>query len=106
MLPVWIVFMVAVVFAPGLMRAILPSKRVDPGLRQRLLRLAGEHKVKVRDIRCLDTGPERAVNAMVTGLLPTVRYVLLTDRLLATLNRMSSTRCLPMSWDMRGSITC
>ncbi len=81
MLPVWIVFMVAVVvFAPGLMRAILPSKQVDPGLRQRLLRLAGEHKVKVRDIRCLDTGPERAVNAMVTGLLPTVRYVLLTDR--------------------------
>jgi hypothetical protein len=32
-LPVWIVFMVAVVvFAPGLMRTILPSKRVDPGL--------------------------------------------------------------------------
>jgi hypothetical protein len=84
--PVWIVFLVAVVvFTPGLMRALLPTRPLDPGLRQRLLRLAGEHKVNVRDIRCLDTGPEQAANAMVTGLVPTMRYVLLTDRLLRDL---------------------
>ena len=60
-LPVWIVFVAAVVvFAPGLMRAILPSKSVSPRPAVRLLRLAGEHKVNVRDMRCLDTRPERA----------------------------------------------
>lgn len=85
-LPVWIAFIVAmVVFTPVLMCAFLPVKPADSGLRQRLLRLACEHKVKVRDVRCLDTGPEQAANAMVMGLLPSVRYVLITDRLLRDL---------------------
>lgn len=85
-LPVWIALMVAiVVFTPMLIRALLPTKPVEDGLRQRLLQFASEHKVKIRDVRCLDAGPEQTANAMVMGLLPTVRYVFITDRLLRDL---------------------
>jgi Zn-dependent protease with chaperone function len=86
LLPLWIAFTVGmVVFGPLLMRAILPTRPVDDGVRQRLLRLASEHRVKIRDIRCMDTGPEQTANAMVIGLLPRIRYVLITDSLLRDL---------------------
>lgn len=82
-LPLWIAYTVAmVVFGPRLMRAMLATRPVDDEVRQRLLRLAREHQVKIRDIRCLDTGPEQTANAMLLGLLPRSRYVLITDRLL------------------------
>lgn len=85
-LPLWIAFMVGmVVFVPRLMRALLPTKPVDNGVRQRLLQFAGQHQVKVKDIRCLDTGPEQTANAMIMGLSPRSRYVLITDRLLRDL---------------------
>jgi Zn-dependent protease with chaperone function len=85
-LPLWIAYLVGVVvFFPKLIRAMLPTRPVDADVRRRLLRLAGEHEVKVRDIRCLDTGPEQMANAMLMGLLPRSRYVLITDRLLREL---------------------
>jgi STE24 endopeptidase len=85
-LPVWIAYLVAiVVFWPALVVAVLRTKALDSALRQRLFRFAGEHQVRIRDIRCLDTGPEQAANAVMIGLVPRFRYVLLTDRLLREL---------------------
>lgn len=86
LLPLWIAFTVGMLLlAPLLMRAMLPTRPVDDGVRQRLLQLASEQKVKVRDIRCMDTGPEQTANALMIGLFPQVRYVLITDSLLRDL---------------------
>lgn len=86
MLPLWIAFMVAaLVFGPVLIKALLPTRPVDSGVRERLLRFASEHRVKIRDIQSMDTGPEQAANAMMMGLVPRFRYVLITDRLLRDL---------------------
>jgi hypothetical protein len=86
LLPLWIAFIVGILLlTPLLMRAMLPTRPVDDGVRQRLLQLASEQKVKVRDIRCMDTGPEQTANALMIGLFPQVRYVLITDSLLRNL---------------------
>jgi Zn-dependent protease with chaperone function len=82
-LPLWIAYLVAIiVFWPRLMPAMLRTKPLDGDVRQHVLGLASKHQVRVKDIRCLDTGPEQTANAMVTGLLPGNRHVFVTDRLL------------------------
>lgn len=84
--PVWIAFVVGmIVFAPVLMRAVLPTRPLDSSVRGRLMRLTNEHQVRVKDIQCMDTGPEQTANAMLMGLLPQIRYVLITDRLVRDL---------------------
>lgn len=86
LLPLAIIYLVAmVVFMPRLMRAMLAKKPVDEEIRQRLLQLAAQQHVRIRAIMRMETGPESTANAMLTGLVPSQRYVFITDRLLSEL---------------------
>src|SRR5262249_11841214 len=67
---------------PWLLRLLLGLKPLPPGgLRDRLLATARRLKFRCSDILACDTPPTTA-NAMVTGPLPWLRYVVLTDRLI------------------------
>lgn len=73
------------VFAPALIVRILHTRRLPDGeLRTRLEQLASRSGVRVRELLVWHTG-NSAANAMVTGMLPGVRYVVLSDLLLESL---------------------
>lgn len=52
----------------------------DPALREQAFQLSRRMKTGVLDVRIWDTG-NRIVNAMVTGMIPGTRMILLSDRL-------------------------
>jgi STE24 endopeptidase len=67
---------------PWLLRLLLGLRPMPPGpLRDRLLAAAGRLNFRFSDILVWDTRGTVA-NAMVTGPLPLLRYVVLTDRLI------------------------
>jgi Zn-dependent protease with chaperone function len=67
---------------PWLLRVLLGLKSLPPGeLRDRLLATAKRLRFRCTDILLWDTRNTTA-NAMVTGPLPWLRYVVLTDRLI------------------------
>ncbi|MFN4243982.1 MAG: M48 family metallopeptidase [Tepidisphaerales bacterium] len=77
----------AVVFAlfpVALVRLLRTRPLPDGPLRRRLERLAARSGVRIRDILLWETGYSTC-NAMVTGLLPGLRYVLLSDLLVESL---------------------
>jgi Zn-dependent protease with chaperone function len=68
---------------PWLMRILWPTSRLPDGsLRTRLERLATENHIAIRDMYIWKTG-NGALNAAVSGMIPGLRYVFLTDGLLA-----------------------
>ena len=68
---------------PWVLRLILGLRPLPEGtLRRRLMAAAERHRFRFSNILVWDTGGGMA-NALVTGILPTPRYVLLTDRLIA-----------------------
>lgn len=72
-------------FAPELLRRTLHTERLpDSPLRQRLEEMCRGVGLKYRDILLWRTGDTMG-NAAVMGMLPRVRYVLLTDLLLETM---------------------
>lgn len=72
--------------APHLLRLAWPTRPLPPGpLRDRLEAIAGRHGFRFREILLWDT-ENRLVNAVVTGILPWSRYVLLSDALVACLD--------------------
>jgi len=76
---------VVFIFAPLLARFLLDVKRLAPGeLRDQLLALCARYKVKVRDVLVWHTDGAM-INAAVMGLAGPLRYVLLTDALLETM---------------------
>ena len=71
---------------PLLLRHLWPTKSLaDPELRKRLDALAQQVGLSVRDILIWES-PNKTPNAAMTGLLPSLRYVLLTQSLI---NRFS-----------------
>jgi STE24 endopeptidase len=75
-----------VVFFPCLLRYVWRTRPLEHGsLRQRLEDTARRAGLKVREILVWQTGGYM-VNAAVTGFLPGLRYVLLSDGLLAQLS--------------------
>jgi Zn-dependent protease with chaperone function len=67
---------------PLALRMIWPTVPIGPGaLRERLLGVCYQHRVRVSDLLLWRTGTGIA-NAAVVGVLPWVRYVLLSDALL------------------------
>ena len=82
-----VTYLVAVIaLGPRLMRAARRTRPVDDGVRRRLFRLAAGQHVKIRDISCLDSGPEKAANAFLAGMLPGTRQVFITERALRDLD--------------------
>ena len=75
----------ALVFAPWPLRLILGARSLPPGpIRARLEATARRLRFRYSDILLWDTR-NGVANAMVAGPLPWVRYVFLSDRLLAEL---------------------
>jgi STE24 endopeptidase len=79
--------LVVVISAPLIVRAMMKTKPLDPETRSWLLRICENHGVEVRDIKVLDTGPERQANALITGFWGRARYILISDRLLDVMER-------------------
>jgi STE24 endopeptidase len=76
----------AFVSIPWLLRVLLGLKPLPEGsLRSRLLTTAGRLKFRFNDILLWDT-KNTVANAMVTGPLPFLRYVVVTDRLVRDLS--------------------
>ncbi|WP_457742989.1 M48 family metalloprotease [Thermococcus sp.] len=60
-------------------------EELDPELKAELLEFCGEQGVKVRDI--VVKGNEKTANAMVTGILPGRKYIILTPGLVRNFER-------------------
>jgi STE24 endopeptidase len=73
---------VVFVLVPQLLVRILPTEPLpDSPLRSRMLAMCAAHRVKFRQILLWRT-EHRVANALVMGILPRLRYVLLSDLLL------------------------
>ena len=76
---------VVLLAAPAILRLAWPTRPLPDGpIRDRLERLARRARFGYRDILIWGTG-DSTLNAAVTGSLPSLRYVLLTDGLLRRL---------------------
>ena len=74
------------IVAPLLLRHALDTVPLPPGpLRDHLLAQSADHGVRVRELLLWRTHGT-AINAAVTGLVPRVRYILLTDALVEELS--------------------
>jgi len=70
------------IFAPALMRVVWDTVRLGEGeVRRRLLELCRSQRIRVRDILVWRTHGT-LMNGAVMGLIPRVRYVMLTDVML------------------------
>lgn len=90
--PAWSLMMflitlgVVFVLSPWLLTRVLDAERMpDTPLRRRLEALAARLNVRCRDVLIWRTGYGIG-NAMVIGLVPRIRYILLTDLLLESLS--------------------
>jgi len=78
--------MILFTFAPLLFRLLWKVERLPDGpLREKVEKMAASNNVKYRDILIWHTGGSNIANAMVTGLFGSMRYVFVTDALLAIL---------------------
>jgi len=67
---------------PIFIRILFPCRTLEPGWqRERLEAMAKRAGVGFRDILIWETGGGRIPNAMVTGIIPFIRYVFITDEL-------------------------
>ncbi|HUB24420.1 MAG TPA: M48 family metallopeptidase [Tepidisphaeraceae bacterium] len=72
-------------FAPVLLKRVLHTETLPPGpLRQRLESICRRHHVRYRDVLLWRTDFNMG-NAAVMGLIPQVRYILMSDLLLETM---------------------
>jgi Zn-dependent protease with chaperone function len=78
-----VVFMLLLtVLGPVLVLRAQETYRLDEPLRSRLLAQCESYGLQVRDLRAIRGRSARVANAMITGVLPRFRYVLITDHLL------------------------
>jgi hypothetical protein len=69
--------------APLMVRVALKSKPSEGSLRQHLLGLCEQHRLRVRDVRIYRSFGRRRANAFFVGILPSRRYIYVADYLLA-----------------------
>lgn len=69
-------------FYPVILVKIGPTHNLDPELKKELLELCSRYGVKVRDIVVKGKPEHRGANAMVTGIIPGYRHVVLTHGLI------------------------
>jgi STE24 endopeptidase len=82
-----LVFLLAVnALGPLLVTSAQETFRIEEPLRQRLVGLCRAQGLQVRDVRGIRSRSSRVANAMITGVLPSLRYVLITDYLLDNLD--------------------
>lgn len=74
------------IVGPVLVTRAQETYRLDDPLRRRLLGLCDAQGLRVRDVRGIRSRSARVANAMITGLLPSLRYVLITDHLIDNLS--------------------
>jgi STE24 endopeptidase len=85
--PVALVLLLAlVVVQPLILNSVMGTRPLDDDLRERVLALCRDHGLRVRDARMLDSRGGRVANAAISGILPQVRYVYLTDHLIEILD--------------------
>lgn len=86
-LPLAALFGVAMAaLGPLLVTKVMTTRAVDEPLRGRVLNLCAEHGLRVREVRILDSRGGKVANAAISGVLPNLRYVFLTDHLLDVLD--------------------
>jgi Zn-dependent protease with chaperone function len=71
--------------APLLAVRLMPSRPLEEPLRSRLQELLRRGGVRVRGIRVLDTRAQKVANALIMGPVPRLRYIMVTDHLLQSL---------------------
>ena len=71
---------------PLLTNAVLTTRALDEPLRSRVLERCREQGLRVRDVRLLDSRGGQVGNAAISGILPNLRYVFLTDHLVELLD--------------------
>jgi Zn-dependent protease with chaperone function len=67
--------------APLALRAMLKTRPVGGQRRAWLMELCDRHGLRIKDVRVVDTGPERTANALFTGMGRGNRHIMITDRL-------------------------
>lgn len=65
---------------PFLLLLIWRNRPVEPELRSKLISICEQHRLQIRDVRIWMTG-NQIVNALVAGVAPRLRFILLSDRL-------------------------
>jgi Zn-dependent protease with chaperone function len=71
--------------APLLAVRLMPTRPLEEPTRGRLEELLRHGGVRVRGIRVLDTRAQKVANALILGPLPRLRYIVVTDHLLQSL---------------------
>jgi STE24 endopeptidase len=71
--------------APLLAVRLMPTRPLEEPTRGRLEELLRRGGVRVRGIRVLDTRAQKVANALILGPLPRLRYIVVTDHLLQSL---------------------
>jgi Zn-dependent protease with chaperone function len=73
--------------APLLAVRLMPTRALEEPLRSRLDELLRRGGVRVRGVRVLDTRGQKVANALIMGPVPRLRYILVTDHLLQSLEQ-------------------
>ena len=82
-LPLLVAFLATLtIVQPLLLNVILTTRPLDPALRRQVLEACAAQGLRVRDARLLDSRGGKVANAAISGVLPSLRYVSLTDHLL------------------------
>ena len=82
-LPLLVAFLATLtIVQPLLLNVVLTTRRLEPALRGRLLEACAAQGLRVRDARLIDSRGGKVANAAISGVLPSLRYVYLTDHLL------------------------
>lgn len=81
----WLLVMLATM--PLLAVRLLPTRPLEEPQRSQLDILVERSGVRIRELRVLDTRDQKVANALVIGPVPRLRYVLVTDYLLETLEQ-------------------
>jgi len=81
----WVVLVLVTV--PLLAVRVMPTRPLEHAVRARLEALVERAGVRIREIRVLDTRSQQVANAVVMGPVPRLRYVLVTDHLLESLDQ-------------------
>jgi len=67
---------------PTIFIKIGPTYKLDPKLKEEILKFCSEYGVKVKDVVVKGKPEHEGANAMITGIIPNYRYIILTPTLL------------------------